>query len=176
VGDIQGNTAKIKQYLEQARASQAQIVLFPELALAGYPPEDLLLKPGFAAANWAALESLLPHTSGLTAVVGFVDRRDDLFNAAAVLHNGQLAGVYHKALLPNYAVFDEDRYFAKGDTSLLFTLPFSNPGEKPLPSASHLKEICFGVSVCEDIWYPAGPPEAQAAAGAELLLNISASP
>jgi len=170
VGDIQGNAAKIIEYLQKARAAGANIVLFPELSLAGYPPEDLLLKPGFAAANRAALESLLPHTTGLTAVVGFVDRRDDLFNAAAVLHQGQLVGIYHKTLLPNYAVFDEDRYFAKGDTPLVFTLPVSTPGE------SSSKEICFGVSVCEDIWYPAGPPEAQAAAGAELLLNISASP
>lgn len=170
VGDIQGNAAKIKEGLAKARAAQANIVLFPELALAGYPPEDLLLKPSFAAANRAALDSLLPYTTGLTAIVGFVDRRDDLFNAAAVLHNGQLVGIYHKALLPNYAVFDEDRYFATGDTSLLFALPLSNPG------AAHPSDVYFGVSVCEDIWYPAGPPEAQAAAGAELLLNISASP
>ncbi|MBE7556612.1 MAG: NAD+ synthase [Anaerolineales bacterium] len=170
VGDVQGNTSKVKEYLEKARAAQAAIVLFPELTLAGYPPEDLLLKPGFAAANWAALQSLLPHTVGLTAVVGFVDRQDDLFNAAAVLHDGQLAGIYHKSLLPNYAVFDEDRYFAQGDTPILFNLPATSSDISPK------KEICFGVSVCEDIWYPAGPPEAQAAAGAELLLNISASP
>ncbi|MCL4303759.1 MAG: NAD+ synthase [Anaerolineae bacterium] len=170
VGDVQGNASKVKEYLEKARAAQAAIVLFPELTLAGYPPEDLLLKPDFAAANWAALQNLLPHTAGLTAVVGFVDRRDDLFNAAAVLHDGQLAGIYHKSLLPNYAVFDEDRYFAQGDTPILFNLPATDS------DISSPKEICFGVSVCEDIWYPAGPPEAQAAAGAELLLNISASP
>jgi NAD+ synthase (glutamine-hydrolysing) len=166
VGDLTGNADKIKAGLEQARNKQAHLVLFPELALSGYPPEDLLLKPGFAAANRAALEALLPHTHGLTAVVGFVDRRDDLFNAAAVLHNGQLAGIYHKSLLPNYAVFDEDRYFAQGRTSLLFSLPLIEAA----------RAVCFGVSVCEDIWYPAGPPEAQAAAGAEVLLNISASP
>lgn len=170
VGDVQGNASKVKEYLEKARAAQATIVLFPELTLAGYPPEDLLLKPGFAAANWAALQSLLPHTAGLTVVVGFVDRQDDLFNAAAVLYDGQLAGIYHKSLLPNYAVFDEDRYFAQGDTPILFNLPATGSDVSPK------KEICFGVSVCEDIWYPAGPPEAQAAAGAELLLNISASP
>ena len=164
VGDLEGNAAKIKAYLDKAKAVQAHLVLFPELALAGYPPEDLLLKPGFVAANRAALDSLLPHTAGLTAIVGFVDKVGDLFNAAAVLHNGQLAGVYHKVLLPNYAVFDEDRYFGVGDTSLLFDLSLSDG------------QVCFGVSVCEDIWYPAGPPEAQAAGGAELLLNISASP
>ena len=163
VGDLSGNVEKIKDSLTQAKAQQVDIILFPELALAGYPPEDLLLKPGFAAANRAALADLLPHTQGLTAVVGFVDRQDDIFNAAAVLHDGNLAGIYHKALLPNYAVFDEDRYFAEGDTATIFGLATPSP-------------IRFGVSVCEDIWYPAGPPEAQAAAGAELLLNISASP
>ncbi|MBN1217416.1 MAG: NAD+ synthase [Anaerolineae bacterium] len=168
VGDIEGNAAKVKENLERARAHQAHIVLFPELALAGYPPEDLLLKPGFVAANRAALESLLPYSQGLTAVVGFADKARDLFNAAAVLHDGQLAGVYHKSLLPNYAVFDENRYFASDDTSFLFSLP--------LAASAVSSEVCFGVSVCEDIWYPAGPPEAQAAAGAELLLNISASP
>ncbi len=170
VGDINGNLAKVKENLDRARDCQANIILFPELTLAGYPPEDLLLKPGFASANRVALESLLPHTHGLTAIVGFVDRWDDLFNAAAVLHDGQLAGVYHKSLLPNYAVFDEDRYFGEGHTPVLFTLPISDA------SASSSGEVTFGVSVCEDIWYPAGPPEAQAATGAELLLNISASP
>jgi NAD+ synthase (glutamine-hydrolysing) len=168
VGDLSGNIAKVEAYLERARNHQANIILFPELTLAGYPPEDLLLKPGFVAANHAALDSLLPHTHGLTVVIGFADKRGDLFNAAAVLHDGQLAGVYHKSLLPNYAVFDENRYFAIGHTSLLFDLPLS--------SAATGGEVCFGVSVCEDIWYPAGPPEMQAAAGAELLLNISASP
>ncbi len=167
VGDINGNTAKLKAYLERAREYRANVVLFPELTLAGYPPEDLLLKPRFTADNRAALESLLPHTQGLTAVVGFVHRLDDIYNGAAVLHDGQLAGIYHKRLLPNYAVFDEDRYFAEGDTPVLFSLARSD--ESP-------GEVCLGVSVCEDIWYPAGPPEAQAAAGAELLLNISASP
>jgi NAD+ synthase (glutamine-hydrolysing) len=169
VGDIDGNTANVKDYLDRAREAQANVVLFPELTLAGYPPEDLLLKPGFTAANRAALDSLQPHTQGLTAVVGFVHRLDDIYNAAAVLHNGALRGIYHKRLLPNYAVFDEDRYFAEGDTPVLFTLHHPPP-ETPAD------EICLGISVCEDIWYPAGPPEAQAAAGAELLLNISASP
>jgi NAD+ synthase (glutamine-hydrolysing) len=166
VGDISGNAARVKHNLAQARDRQVDIVLFPELTLAGYPPEDLLLKPGFAAANWAALQELLPHTLGLTAIVGFVDRQDDLYNAVAVLHHGTLAGIYHKVFLPNYAVFDEDRYFGRGDTPILFTMTADAATRSP----------SFGVSVCEDIWYPAGPPEAQAAAGAELLLNISASP
>jgi NAD+ synthase (glutamine-hydrolysing) len=166
VGDIAGNIAKIQRSLEQARDQQARLIVFPELAIAGYPPEDLLLKPGFAAANRDALQELLPHTVGLTAVVGLVDRLDDLYNAAAILHDGQLMGVYHKSLLPNYAVFDEDRYFRQGETPLLFTLSANN----------RQRDICLGVSVCEEIWYPAGPPEAQAAGGAELLVNISASP
>ena len=181
VGDIESNAARIEGGLKQARAQQVDIILFPELALAGYPPEDLLLKPGFATANRAALESLLPHTTGLTAIVGFVDRWDDLFNAAAVLHDGHLAGIYHKSLLPNYAVFDEDRYFAEGDTPLLFELglgssaAMSTESEQAEGVSTHT-QVRFGVSVCEDIWYPAGPPETQAAAGAELLLNISSSP
>ena len=164
VGDINGNVAKVRENLDRAREQNVDIVLFPELVLTGYPPEDLLLKPGFAEASHRALESLIPFTPGLTAIIGFVDRQEDLFNAAAVLHDGRLAGVYHKSLLPNYAVFDEERYFARGDTPVLFT--------RSLPDG----QVCFGVSVCEDIWYPAGPPEAQAANGAELLLNISASP
>ena len=160
VGDLQGNTRRIVDYLERACEQSVDLVLFPELAIPGYPPEDLLLKPSFIEANRACLDELLPHTRGLTAVVGFVDLESDIYNAAAVLHDGQLAGVYHKSLLPNYAVFDEVRYFRAGEGFPLF----------------ELDGVVFGVSVCEDIWYPAGPPEKQAAARAELLVNISASP
>ena len=167
VGDIEGNTAKIVQNLERARDSRVDVVLFPELTLTGYPPEDLLLNQGFVTANREALETLLPHTRGLTAIVGFADRREALFNAAAVLHDGRLAGVYHKALLPNYAVFDENRYFVSGDTRILF---------RRLVGSSTGSEVRIGVSVCEDIWYADGPPQAQAEAGAEVLLNMSASP
>ena len=166
VGDIDANAAKIESWLARARESRADIVLFPELPLTGYPPEDLLLKPRFVEAARAALDRLLPHTAGLTAVVGFPRRHVDLFNAAAVLHDGRIAGVYHKTLLPNYSVFDEDRYFAPGDTRLLFERPPAGPGQP----------VRLGVSICEDIWYPTGPPEAQAAAGAEVLLTVSASP
>ncbi len=160
VGDLRGNTDRIIDYLRRAREHEVDLVLFPELAISGYPPEDLLLKPSFIEANRACLSELLPHTQGLTAVVGFVDVDSDIYNAAAVLHEGELGGVYHKALLPNYAVFDEVRYFKAGEGFPLF----------------ELDGVFFGVSVCEDIWYPAGPPEKQAAAGAELLVNISASP
>jgi NAD+ synthase (glutamine-hydrolysing) len=167
VGDIDGNATKIASSLDRARESRVDVVLFPELTLTGYPPEDLLLKPRFVTAARAALQGLLPLTRGLTAVVGFPDRQDDLYNAAAVLHDGRVAGVYHKKLLPNYSVFDEDRYFAAGDTRLLFERPLT------LPTDSGVR---MGVSICEDIWYPAGPPDTQAAAGAEVLLAISASP
>jgi NAD+ synthase (glutamine-hydrolysing) len=160
VGDLRGNTQRIVAHLQRAREQHVDLVLFPELAISGYPPEDLLLKPSFIEANRSCLNDLLPHTQGLTAIVGFVDVDCDIYNAAAVLHDGQMGGVYHKALLPNYAVFDEVRYFKAGEGFPLF----------------ELDGIMFGVSVCEDIWYPAGPPEKQAAAGAELLVNISASP
>lgn len=160
VGDLRGNTDRIVGGLRRAREDCVDLVLFPELAIPGYPPEDLLLKPSFIEANRACLMELLPHTRSITAIVGFVDVDGDIFNAAAVLHDGQLVGVYHKVLLPNYAVFDEVRYFKAGESFPLF----------------ELDGIIFGVSVCEDIWYPVGPPERQAAAGAELLVNISASP
>jgi NAD+ synthase (glutamine-hydrolysing) len=160
VGDLRGNVDRIVAGIQHARKHQVDMVLFPELSIPGYPPEDLLLKPSFIEANRASLDELLPHTLGLTAIVGFVDVDSDIYNAAAVLHDGRLAGVYHKSLLPNYAVFDEVRYFKAGEGFPLF----------------ELDGIVFGVSVCEDIWYPTGPPEEQAAVGAELLVNISASP
>jgi NAD+ synthase (glutamine-hydrolysing) len=160
VGDVAGNVRKIISHVERARAAGADLVVLPELAVTGYPPEDLLLKPGFIAANRAALDEIAAATTGLTAVVGFADVQDDLYNAAAILHDGALAGVYHKQYLPTYGVFDEDRYFRAGDATPLF----------------ELGEVILGVSVCEDIWYPSGPPEAQAQAGAQVLVNISASP
>ncbi|MFQ5613421.1 MAG: NAD+ synthase [Anaerolineae bacterium] len=160
VGDLRGNVRKVLAGLERARALGVDVILFPELCIPGYPPEDLLFKPSFIEANRQCLAEAIPHTRGLTALVGFVDADRDIYNAAAVLHDGALAGVYHKVLLPNYGVFDEDRYFRRGDGIQLFDL-----GCSPV-----------GISICEDIWYPAGPPEQQAAAGAELLLNISASP
>jgi NAD+ synthase (glutamine-hydrolysing) len=160
VGDLAGNEEKILAYISYAQDAGAEIVAFPELSLPGYPPEDLLLKPSFAAANQEHLRRIAKATTGITAIVGFVDRRDDLYNAAAVLHSGEVAAVYHKAYLPNYAVFDEDRYF--------------RPGERPL--VFRLGEATVGVSICEDIWYPGGPARSQALAGAQLVINISASP
>ncbi len=160
VGDLTGNVRRVIAGLEMARGVGADLVLFPELVISGYPPEDLLLKPSFVAANRAALDEIAAATRGLTAVVGFADVAGDVYNAAAVLHDGALAGVYHKHYLPTYGVFDEDRTFRPGRANPLFALG----------------EAVIGVSICEDIWYPDGPPQAQAAAGAHLLVNIAASP
>jgi NAD+ synthase (glutamine-hydrolysing) len=163
VGDLRGNADRIIASLEAAFADGAQLVCFPELALTGYPPEDLLLKPSFIADNLRILEELARQTRrypGLTAILGFADRDVDIFNAAGVLHGGELQGVYHKRFLPNYGVFDEDRYFSAGRESPTFTIA----------------GVQVGISICEDIWYPDGPPARQARTGAELLVNISASP
>jgi NAD+ synthase (glutamine-hydrolysing) len=160
VGDLEGNVARILAGLEQARTVGAQLVAFPELAITGYPPEDLLFKSTFVETNLRALADVAAASTGLTAIVGFVDKRDDIFNAAAVLHDGALAGVYHKQYLPNYGVFDENRYFQAGTEVPVFTLG----------------ETSFAVNICEDIWYPTGPTTRQALAGAELVVTINASP
>ena len=114
VGDLDGNVAAQLAMLDRAEAAGCDVAVFPELAVTGYPPEDLLLKPGFVADNLASLEKVAARTGRCAAIVGFVDRRHDLHNAAAVCAHGQVQGVYHKRLLPNYAVFDEQRYFAAG--------------------------------------------------------------
>ncbi len=160
VGDVEGNLERVAARLEEARAAEADLVAFPELVITGYPPEDLLLKGAFVAANLAAVERLAARTRGLTAVVGFVERSADLYNAAAVLHDGRLAGIYRKHRLPNYGVFDELRYFRKGRGECLF-------------------QVCgawVGVSICEDIWSPGGPVERMALAGADIVVNLNASP
>jgi NAD+ synthase (glutamine-hydrolysing) len=163
VGDLRGNQAKILQAMQQAHRAGAHIVCLPELALTGYPPEDLLLKPSFVSANQTALRELVTASRdlpGLTSVIGFVDRVHDIYNAAAVIHEGELVGVYHKHYLPNYGVFDEYRYFQAGHKAPLFLI----------------NGVHVGVNVCEDIWYPTGPIAMQAAAGAEVILNINGSP
>lgn len=161
VGDLEGNARKIEAGIRRARALGADLVLFPELAVTGYPPEDLLLKPAFLEANLAIVARLARATQGITAIVGFADVDDDVYNAAAVLHDGVWIHTYRKQYLPNYAVFDEDRYFRRGEAIPIY----------------RRNGIAFGVSICEDIWYPAGPPEIQALqGGARLLVNISASP
>lgn len=161
VGDLEGNARKIEAGIRQAQDVGANIVVFPELAVTGYPPEDLLLKPSFLKANLAIVERLATTTQGITAIVGFADVDEDVYNAAAILHDGAWVHTYHKQYLPNYAVFDEDRYFRRGRSVPVY----KRDG------------VAFGVSICEDIWYPAGPPEIQALqGGARLLVNISASP
>ena len=161
VGDLDGNVAAMLKALERAESEGCDVAVFPELAVTGYPPEDLLLKPGFVADNRAALEKLASRTGRCAAVVGFVDAGRDLHNAAAVCADGTVQGVYHKRLLPNYAVFDEQRYFAPGlDDPKLFVIG----------------GVRVGVSICEDVWSPTGPVTDQATGGAELILNVSASP
>ena len=160
VGDLENNVRLIVHGIERARALGCSLVAFPELAITGYPPEDLLFKPAFIEANLRALEAVTQASRGLSVIVGFVDKRDDIFNAAAVLHDGRRAGVYHKQYLPNYGVFDENRYFQAGTETPVFVAG----------------ETTFAVNVCEDIWYPAGPTAMQALAGAELVVNINGSP
>ena len=161
VGDLDGNVDRILASLEKAEAAGADVAVFPELAITGYPPEDLLLKPGFVEDNLEALHKLAARTGRCAAAVGFVDRRRDLFNAAAVCAFGTVQGAYHKRVLPNYAVFDEQRYFSPGEEELrLFVI-----GGVPC-----------GISICEDSWDPSGPIAEQAAGGAELVLNLNASP
>jgi len=160
VGDLEGNTAKIIDYIDRAREAGAAVVAFPELALTGYPPEDLLLKPQFIQENLDLLREIAEHTSGITAVVGFVDADDDIYNAAAILHDGAIVHAYHKVFLPNYGVFDEERYFRQGREQPVFLIG----------------GVKVGVSICEDIWYPTGPAAIQSQSGAQLLININSSP
>jgi len=161
VGDIEGNTRKILESIEKGKRMAADLLVFPEMAVTGYPPEDLLLMPKFIEANLKATRKIARATSSLTAVVGFVEKRKDLFNAAALLHNGKLVDVYCKSFLPNYGVFDEDRYFQPGKENFIFTL----------------RSTPIGLSICEDLWYPGDPVRTQALqGGAELIINISASP
>ncbi|MGQ0520075.1 MAG: NAD+ synthase [Actinomycetota bacterium] len=161
VGDLDGNVGRILAALERAEEAGADVAVFPELAVTGYPPEDLLLKPGFVEDNLEALQKLAARTGRCAAAVGFVDRDRDLCNAAAVCARGEVQGVYHKRVLPNYAVFDEQRYFSPGvGPHRLFVIA----------------GVRCGVSICEDAWAPSGPILEQAAGGAELILNLNASP
>ncbi len=162
VGDLAGNTQKIIASLEEAKTQACDFVVFPELAVCGYPPEDLLYKDYFVKDNLKCLGVIAKKAKGISAIVGFVDqdKQGRLFNAAAVLSEGILQGVYRKRELPNYGVFDEKRYFSTGKTKGIFT----HQGVK------------FGVTVCEDIWIEESICELQAKAGCELLINLSSSP
>jgi NAD+ synthase (glutamine-hydrolysing) len=161
VGDLAGNADAIVSAYEAAEAEGADLVVFPELAVTGYPPEDLLLRPAFVAAAEDTLAKIAARTGSAVAVIGFPQASRDLYNAAAVCAQGSVRGVYRKHLLPNYGVFDEQRYFTPGD----------DPG--PL---FVVKGVRVAVSVCEDSWSPDGPIAAQAAGGAELAVNLNASP
>jgi len=160
VGDLSGNTRKIVQFIGEAKSLGVDLLTFPELAITGCPPEDLLLKPQFIKQNQECLKEVIKHTSDMAVVVGFVDSDSDIHNAAAVIYDNKLVGVYHKFYLPNYGVFDENRYFQAGSTCPIFVI----------------YGIGIGVTICEDMWYEAGPATVQAYAGARLLVNISASP
>jgi NAD+ synthase (glutamine-hydrolysing) len=160
VGAIEANARLVVDWMGRARAAGCDLVAFPELTLTGYPPEDLLFKPAFIEANLRALADVTRQSKGLTAVLGYVDKRDDIFNAAAVLHDGAHAGTYHKQYLPNYGVFDENRYFQSGTDSPVFASG----------------DTVIAANICEDIWYPTGPTTRQALAGAELIVTINASP
>src|SRR5689334_14012762 len=160
VGDIDGNTAKVVDWLEQARAADADLVLFPELCVTGYPAEDLFLRPGFVRAARRAVDSIAGAAHGIAALVGAPQLDADLHNACYVLAHGEIRSVYRKWYLPNYGVFDEDRYFAAGRD--LVVLRFG--------------DVLVGPTVCEDVWQPGPPATDLALAGAHLIANISASP
>lgn len=173
VGDLPGNETKIIEAMEWAEAEGADVLLLPELAITGYPPEDLVLRPGFVDDNREVLRRLARRSGRCATVVGFVDHAGNnhrgsgdaidrrVANAVAIIEAGQVVGTYHKVLLPNYGVFDEDRYFSEGqDPDRIW----------------HLAGVPAGVSICEDIWLPDGPPHRQAQAGAKILLNVNGSP
>ena len=161
VGDLEGNSRKVADYIRRARESQADLVAFPELAIPGYPPEDLLLKPQFLDENRRYMESVVARSEGIAVVVGFADALGaEVYNAAAVAYDGRLVDVYHKMFLPNYGVFDEDRYFRAGDICPVYAINGAS----------------VGVNICEDIWYPVGPTVVQRAAGAEIIVNVNGSP
>ncbi|HEV7524023.1 MAG TPA: NAD+ synthase [Acidimicrobiia bacterium] len=161
VGDLEGNAARILSAYDAAEAAGCDLVVFPELTVTGYPPEDLLLRPAFVAQAAETLDKIAARTTRAAAVIGFPEAGHDLYNSAAVCANGRIYGVYHKQLLPNYAVFDEQRYFVA-------------PRE-PLP-LFNIGGVKVGVSICEDAWSPTGPILVEAAGGAELIVNLNASP
>lgn len=176
VGDVEGNVRTMGQWVKQARRAGADIAVFPELAITGYPPEDLVLRPSFLHDTKKALNRLVTQCRGITAVVGYIEEGElirlstpivvpsgtrQVFNAAAVIHDRRIVATCHKTFLPNYGVFDESRYFSPGQTALV----------------CHVQGMRFGVNICEDIWYADGPTRDQVAVGrARLILNINASP
>ncbi len=161
VGGLEANADRMIELIDRARQADADIVAFPELAVTGYPPEDLVLKPEFIRDNVHELERIARSVGDITAVVGFVDTDGgDIYNAAAIIQQGEVIGCHRKFYLPNYSVFDEQRYFRAGSEWAVYTI----------------RGVKVGVTICEDIWYPIGPGALQALSGAEVILNINASP
>lgn len=160
LGDFEYNLSKILDYIKKAKDLQVDIIAFPELALTGYPPEDLILKPSFIEKNLQYIKKLTENVEDIVVIVGFIDKKEDIYNAAAIIHNKNIIATYHKQFLPNYGVFDENRYFQKGNGLTVFEIE----GYK------------FGVSICEDIWYPENPINTYAVEGCEVIFNINASP
>src|SRR3954468_20823954 len=160
VGDIEGNARKVADGIARARDEGASLVVFPELALTGYPPEDLLLKTSFLDAARTALRELAAETKEIVAVVGYPEQAEDVYNTAAVLADGDVVAGYRKLYLPNYGVFDEQRYFQSGAEGAIV----------------EVNGVPVGITVCEDIWEPGPPAMSEALAGAQVIVNLSASP
>ena len=162
VGDFEGNKRKIIDCIDQAKSIKADIIAFPELAITGYPPQDLLFNTKFIETNLEVLDGIVTESNDITSIIGFVDKdqNDNIYNSAAIISDKTLQGVYHKIHLPNYGVFDEKRYFSKGSKTKLIVLGKTK----------------IGVSICEDIWHPNGPILEQALQGAQLSININGSP
>jgi NAD+ synthase (glutamine-hydrolysing) len=160
VGDFDGNTNKILETIVEAKSIGVDLLTFPELAITGYPPEDLLFRKEFINKNLQCIEKIIENSSEIGIVVGFVDMKENIYNAAAIIYDGELVGAYHKVDLPNYGVFDEKRYFRAGSECPVFVI----------------YGVGIGVNICEDIWYETSLTTAQAYIGAEVIVNISASP
>lgn len=160
VGDIQGNTDKIKNYIKQAQKENVDVITFPELALTGYPPEDLLFKTHFINDIKKHLEEVTKSTQGITAIIGLAREENGLLNSAAVIYDRKIINFYDKKILPNYGVFDEKRYFISGKNNPVYLI----------------NGITVGINICEDIWFEDGPTKDQADLGAQLILNINGSP
>ncbi len=160
VGDLVGNADKVIECVDEAMRLGVDVIAFPELTIPGYPPEDLVLKPDFIQENRRHLDRVAAQVGDITAVVGFVDTDGDIYNAAAVMQQGRVVGVYRKCFLPNYSVFDEQRYFKAGD----------------VPAVYCVRGVRIGITICEDIWYPVGPATLETIAGAQVIVNINASP
>ncbi len=161
VGDFKGNFEKISYHIDNAEKNNVKIIAFPELAVTGYPPEDLLLKPAFIEENLKYLEKIKNITGNIVVIAGFVNKAFEIYNSAAIICNKEIVSICNKQYLPNYSVFDEERYFQKGSGAAIY----------------ELDGVLFGVNICEDIYYSSGPLQLQSiAGGASLIINLSASP